>query len=134
MEFSFNNTKQADEREVEWCSWNAGLKEEGDSFSIRATRISFKVKEDETPVFYVFDDTDEEKTVGISVFCTNHPNSPYQDATPHGVRLANAIGRAFDLTGDIDSSDLCDAINNHENATIEVSKTEKGVLWTVVLA
>lgn len=131
MEFSFNNKKQADEQKVEWCSWNAGLKEEGDSFSITASRISFKVKEDETPVFYVFDDTDEEKTIGISVFCTNHPNSPYQDATPHGVRLARSIGRWAKAEGTLTGQDLCDLVNAEGNLTITVEKTPKGVLWSI---
>ena len=92
MEFSFEN-EHDDEKNIEWCSWNAGLKEEGDLFQIRADRISFKHKDDETPVFYVFDESDEETTKAISVFCTNHPESPYPNATPHGVRLARSIGR-----------------------------------------
>ena len=78
---------------------------------------------------------DEELNVGTSVYAAHHPNAKFTDATPHGVRLANAIGRAFSLTGKVEASDLCEAINNAENRpTVRVAKTPKGVLWTVVLA
>ena len=129
FELTKSEPKTMNENPVVWVKWYDGVKAVGDTFTIKADRLSFK--EENQPVFFVID---EEANEGISVFAAHHPNATFTDATPHGVRLANAIGRAFDLTGNIEASDLCDAINNHENATIEVSKTEKGVLWTGVLA
>ena len=128
MEFELTNLKHDDETEpVTWLKWHEGVKEEGDTFSITADRVSFK--NDNQPVFFVVDETEN---VGISVFAAHHPNAQFTDATPHGIRLANAIGRAFDLEGTVSAQDLCDAINGVV-ATIEVKKTKKGVLWSVLL-
>jgi len=129
MEFELTNLKHDDEKEpVTWQKWHEGIKEEGDTFSIKADRVSFK--NDNQPVFFV---VDEGNNVGISVFAAHHPNAQFTDATPHGIRLANAIGRAFNLEGKVSSDDLCAAINEAD-ATIEVKKTNKGVLWTVLVA
>ena len=125
MEFELTNTKHDDEQEpVTWQKWHEGVKEEGDTFTIQADRLSFK--NDKQPVFFV---VDEGKNVGISVFAAHHPNAQFTDATPHGIRLANAIGRAFNLEGKVSSEDLCAAMNGvKKSATIEVKKTAKGVL------
>ena len=130
LEFELTKTKHDDENEnpITWVKWYDGVKAVGDVFTIKADRISFK--EESQPVFFVID---EEANEGISVFAAHHPNATFTDATPHGIRLANAIGRAFDLDGKVGSEDLCDAVNNHDGTTIEVKKTEKGVLWTVNL-
>tara|TARA_R110000803_G_scaffold154698_1_gene219480 strand:- start:187 stop:564 length:378 start_codon:yes stop_codon:yes gene_type:complete len=123
MQFEIN-TKPITETEtpIEWAKWY-----EGDSFEIVVSSITFK--DEGQPVFYLIDD---ELNVGTSVYAAHHPNAKFTDATPHGVRLANAIGRAFSLTGSQDAASLCEAINNAETRpTVRVAKTEKGVLWTV---
>lgn len=127
MKFELTETKHEnkDESPITWVKWYDGVKAVGDVFTIKADRVSFK--EENQPVFFVID---EEANEGISVFAAHHPNATFTDATPHGVRLANAIGRAFKLTGDVEASDLCEAVNNAD-ATIQVEKTEKGILWTV---
>lgn len=131
MQFELTNTKHdaEDENPIEWVKWFEGMKEEGE-FSIESSRLSFR--EGDQPVFFIIN---EEKNIGTSVFCSHHPNAKFTDSTPHGVRLANAIGRAFDLEGDVSASELCDLMNDQEkNPTIKVEKTEKGVLWSVILA
>lgn len=123
MQFEIN-TKPITETEtpIEWAKWY-----ENDSFEIVVSSITFK--DEGQPVFYLID---EELNVGTSVFAAHHPNAKFTDAKPHGVRLANAIGRAFSLTGSVEASDLCEAINNAETRpTVRVSKTEKGILWIV---
>ena len=129
MQFELTNKKpdEEDNNPVEWVKWYEGVKSEGDTFSIKADRISFK--NDEQPVFFIVDESDNK---GISVFCAHHPNATFTDATPHGIRLANAIGRAFNIEGNVEASDLCEAVNN-ANATVEVKKTAKGILWTVLV-
>lgn len=126
MQFEINTKPiTEDETPIEWAKWY-----ENDSFEIVVSRATFK--DEGQPVFFL---VDEELNVGTSVYAAHHPNAKFTDATPHGVRLANAIGRAFSLTGKVEASDLCEAINNAENRpTVRVSKTAKGVLWTVVLA
>ena len=130
MQFELTDTKHDnnDENPIQWVKWYEGVKAVGDVFTIKADRVSFK--SENQPVFFVID---EEANEGISVFAAHHPNATFTDATPHGIRLANAIGRAFDLSGSVEASDLVDAINGHEDTTIRVEKTEKGVLWTVLL-
>tara|TARA_R110000824_G_scaffold164764_1_gene341178 strand:+ start:119 stop:496 length:378 start_codon:yes stop_codon:yes gene_type:complete len=123
MQFEIN-TKPITETEnpVEWAKWW-----ENDSFEIVVSSITFKGEDQ--PVFYLVDD---ELNVGTSVYAAHHPNAKFTDATPHGVRLANAIGRAYGLTGTQDVSALVDAVNNSEDRpTVRVAKTEKGILWTV---
>ena len=128
MKFELTKTKHDDETEpVTWQKWHEGVKEEGDIFTIKADRLSFK--NDKQPVFFV---VDEGENVGISVFAAHHPNAQFTDATPHGIRLANAIGRAFDLEGEVSSDDLCAAVNGAK-CSIEVKNTAKGVLWSVLL-
>ena len=130
MQFELTDTKhdKEDENPIQWVKWYEGVKAVGDVFTIKADRVSFK--SENQPVFFVID---EEANEGISVFAAHHPNSTFTYATPHGIRLANAIGRAFNLSGKVESSDLVDAINGHDNTTVRVEKTEKGVLWTVLL-
>lgn len=130
MQFDLTNNTQP-EKEIEWVSFGASLKEVGDTFTITATRMSFKAEEGKTPCFYVFDETNPDHSVGMSVFCENHPDSPYPNATPHGVRLARAIGRHFELTGKLDGQDICDAINAATEPVVHIEKTDKGVLWTI---
>ena len=126
MKFNLSKNVPADEQKVEWVSWNKTLKDDG-SFTIQLDRISFK--EDPTPVFYVIDETNN---VGTSVFCSNHPDSKFQDAIPHGMRLANAIGRHFNLEAEVDVQDLISAVNDAEGLSVQVEKTDKGVLWSIV--
>lgn len=123
MQFEINKKPITEtETPIEWAKWY-----EGDSFEIVVSSITFK--DEGQPVFYLIDD---ELNVGTSVYAAHHPHAKFTDATPHGVRLANAIGRAFSLTGSQDAASLCEAINNAETRpTVRVAKTEKGVLWTV---
>jgi len=105
--------------------WSSEVKEVGDSFTITASSISFN---EDKSVFYIIDESGESKT-GTSVFCTNHPNSKF-NSTPHGVRLANAIGRAAKLAGEVDVQDLVDFVNDAKQPfQVVVEKTDKGVLW-----
>jgi len=123
MQFEIN-TKPITETEtpITWAKWY-----EDDSFEIVVSSITFK--DEGQPVFYLVDD---ELNVGTSVYAAHHPNAKFTDATPHGVRLANAIGRAYGLTGTQDVAALVDAVNNSEDRpTVRVAKTEKGILWTV---
>ncbi len=132
MQFELTNTQPEDQNDnpIEWVKWYEGTKEKGDTFTMNVDRISFK--DDSQPVFFVIDEANNQ---GTSVFAAHHPNATFTDATPHGIRLANAIGRAFDLKGSVDADALCSAVNEHEGEiTLTVSKTEKGVLWTVSLA
>jgi hypothetical protein len=125
MQFNLTKTEPITENEtpITWAKWY-----EGDSFEIVATRTTFK--EGEQPVFYL---VNEDLNVGTSVYAAHHPNATFTDATPHGVRLANAIGRAFNLEGEFSAVDLTDAMNNEKKApTVRVSKTAKGTLWTVI--
>jgi len=116
-----------DESPIQWVNWYEYG--EDDSFEIVVSRVSFK--DEGQPVFYL---VDEEQSVGTSVYAAHHPNAKFTDATPHGVRLANAIGRAYGLTGSVDVSALVDAVNESEDRpTVRVAKTEKGVLWTVIV-
>ncbi len=116
-----------DESPIQWVNWYEYG--DNDSFEIVVSRISFK--DEGQPVFYL---VDEEQSVGTSVYAAHHPNAKFTDATPHGVRLANAIGRAYGLTGSVDVSALVDAVNESEDRpTVRVAKTEKGVLWTVIV-
>jgi len=129
MRFELSKTEPKTENDppMVWHKWYEGVKADG-AYSIKVDRLSFK---DETqPVFFAIN---EAENVGISVFAAHHPEAKFTDATPHGVRLANAIGRAFKLEGEVSAEDLCEAVNNHDNATITVKKTDKGILWSVVL-
>tara|TARA_Y100000401_G_scaffold55582_1_gene43889 strand:- start:657 stop:1043 length:387 start_codon:yes stop_codon:yes gene_type:complete len=127
MQFNLKNTQHDDEDEtpVEWVKWYEGVNEEG-TFTITADRISFK---EENSAFYIID---EDNKVGTSVFAAHHPNAKFTDATPHGIRLANAIGRCFGIEGDTTADELCTLVNEREESCIvSVKKTDKGILWTV---
>jgi len=122
MEFNINN-KQSEQEEIEWQNWY-----EGDEYSISCTRISFN---EERAVFYLINANDN---VGTSVYATNPANSKYPNATPHGVRLVNALCRLLKQEGDkITATSVLEAVDTHieanEAITISVSKTDKGVLW-----
>ena len=132
MQFELTNTQpdDQDDQPIEWVKWYDGVKEKGDTFTMNVDRISFK--DENQPVFFVIDETNNQ---GTSVFAAHHPKATFTDATPHGVRLANAIGRCFDLSGSVDADALCAAVNDHEGEiTLTVSKTDKGILWTVSTA
>ena len=122
----FNLKQNENENNVEWVSWSQGVKKVGDQFEIVPTVIRFK--EESAPVFFLIDEENEKAT---SVFCTNHPDSKFQNATPHGVRLVNALGRHFNLEGEVDVADLLEAVSGAEGLTVQVEKTEKGVLWSI---
>jgi hypothetical protein len=129
FELTKNEAKNIEnETPIEWAKWYEGVKAVGDEFTIKATRTTFK--EEGQPVFFV---VDEESNVGISVFAAHHPNAKFTDSKPHGVRLANAIGRAFELPlGAITAEALVQAMNDSKTTpTVKVEKTEKGILWTV---
>jgi hypothetical protein len=128
MQFELANKQPAEENEtpITWVKWYEGTKEEGSSFTIRADRVSFK---DDNNAFYI---VDQDENKGISVFAAHHPNATFTDATPHGVRLANAIGRHYEIEGSTSAQDLCDLINDDESViTVEVKKTKKGLLWSI---
>jgi len=127
VQFNLSNKQpeNKNEKPVEWVRWYESVNND-EVFTITADRISFK---DENNAFYIID---EENNVGTSVFAAHHPNAKFTDATPHGIRLANAIGRCFDLEGDITAQELCEAMNNREESPIvKAEKTDKGILWTV---
>ena len=90
MQFELTNTQPENQTETQWVKWYDHVKNVGDHFTIRADKVIFK--EENQPVFFVIDEAEEEN-VGISVFAAHHPNAQFTDSTPHGVRLANAIGR-----------------------------------------
>ena len=129
MDFELTKNKPDEEQDqpIVWQKWYEGVNEEG-SFSINADRMTFK--NEEQPVFFI---VDEENNVGTSVFASHHPKATFTDATPHGIRLANAIGRAFDLDGTVSGSDLCQVVNDNEKVVVKVEKTKKGILWTVLV-
>jgi len=125
FELTKNDARIENANPTEWIKWFEEVKENG-SFEIAVSSCTFK---DETqPVFYVID---EESNKGISVFAAHHPNAKFTDSTPHGVRLANAIGRAIELEGNVSGEDLASALTDLENAVVRVEKTDKGILWTV---
>lgn len=128
MQFELTNSEARNENEnpIEWVKWFEGLKSDGE-FEVVADRTSFK--DNDQPVFFIINET---SNTGTSVFCEHHPNAKFTDATPHGVRLANAIGRAFEIEGSVSASELCDLMNGEEKSPIvRVEKTEKGVLWSI---
>ena len=128
MKFELSKTKHDEEQNpVEWQKWYEGVNADGE-YTIKADRISFK--SEDQPVFFIVNETDN---VGTSVFCAHHPNAQFTDATPHGIRLANAIGRAFALEGEVSAEDLCSAVNNASDVVVSVKKTGKGILWTVAV-
>ena len=131
MEFELTKTKHDEENEnpIEWVRWYETTNN-GEEFTITTTSISFK--EEAQPVFYLID---EGSNKGTSVYAAHHPNAKFTDATPHGVRLANAIGRAFDIIGNVSASDLCEFVNAEKKpVVVSVKKTDKGVLWSVLRA
>ena len=126
FELTNNEANNQEENPIEWIKWFEPLNADG-VFSMNADRVSFK--EESQPVFFVIN---ESENVGTSVFCAHHPNAKFTDATPHGVRLANAIGRFFEITGSVDADQLVDLFNAHaEPLEVRAEKTEKGILWSV---
>lgn len=123
----FNLKPKTEEQNIEWIAWSKEIKEVGDHFEIRCDKLIFK--EDPARFFVI----DEENNVGISAYCTNHPDSKFQNATPHGVRLANAIGRATDLEGEVSAEALTDVVNSSEGIVVHIEKTDKGVLWSITV-
>lgn len=130
MQFELTD-KQADQNDnpTTWIKWHEELKEIGDSFQIRADSVSFK--DTSAPVFYIVEEGKKGNT-GTSVFCAHHPDSKFTDSTPDGVRLANAIGRHFKITGSVEATDLAAQLSEAENVAVLVEKTEKGRLWSIV--
>jgi len=115
----------ADEKTTEWTNFWQGLDEA--PFTMTVNKATWN---EEKSVFYLFDETDEEKTVATSVYATNHPSAKHKN-TPHGVRFARAALRTFT---DIERNS--DAIVAHINeledgCTVTVTKTDKGILWEV---
>tara|TARA_B100000424_G_C22923610_1_gene491354 strand:+ start:860 stop:1261 length:402 start_codon:yes stop_codon:yes gene_type:complete len=129
FELTKNEAKNVNETPTTWIKWHEELKEIGDSFQIRADSVSFK--DTSAPVFYVVEEG-KKKNKGTSVFCAHHPDSKFTDSTPDGVRLANAIGRFFNIEGSVSGSDLASEVAAAENVAVKVEKTEKGRLWSIV--
>jgi len=127
FELKINEPEDTNEPPIQWAKWYEEVKEHTE-YIIKVDRLTFR--DNEQPVFFA---VNEAEKVGISIFAAHHPNAVFTDATPHGIRLANAIGRAFNHHGTVSADELCDLVNNHDNASICVKKTEKGILWTVVL-
>ena len=125
FELTNNEAKIENENPTEWIKWFEEVKENG-SFEITVSSCTFK--NENQPVFYLID---EDSNKGTSVFAAHHPNAKFTDATPHGVRLANAIGRAVELEGNVSGDELAQALTDLENAVVRVEKTEKGILWIV---
>lgn len=121
-----NEARSEEETPIEWVKWYEGVNAEG-SFEIKVDKIVFKENEDQ-PVFYLIN---EKTRRASSVFASHHPNAKFTDSTPHGVRLAQAIGRHFNIEGEIEAEEIV-RLFNEAPATVRVEKTEKGVLWTIV--
>ena len=126
FEITKNEARSEDETPIEWVKWFEGVNTDG-SFEMTVHRLSFKENNDQ-PVFYMID---EESNQGTSVFAAHHPNAKFTDATPHGVRLANAIGRFFNIEGEFTADHLVDLFNAQAPSTVRVEKTDKGILWTI---
>tara|TARA_R100000353_G_scaffold160778_1_gene120549 strand:- start:90 stop:455 length:366 start_codon:yes stop_codon:yes gene_type:complete len=107
-----------DDVETKWINWWSNL--DAEPFTFNVERTVFK-----NDKFHLFNSDNE----AITVYCTNPENSKF-DSTPHGVRLANAIGRCFNLKGEVDADTLTTNMNAAE-PTVKVEKTEKGTLWSV---
>lgn len=131
MQFELTNTQPENQTETQWVKWYDHVKNVGDHFTIRADKVIFK--EENQPVFFVIDEAEEEN-VGISVFAAHHPNAQFTDSTPHGVRLANAIGRFAKLEGSVSAEELATLLQEAENVSVKVEKTDKGILWSIVFA
>ena len=121
MELNITTTQEQD---IEWQNWY-----EGDEYSISCTSIRFN---EERKAFYLINDTD---SVGTSVYATNPENSKYPDATPHGIRLANALCKLFSITGATTTDTLLEQITAHIEAndclTVSVGKNAKNhTVWT----
>jgi hypothetical protein len=128
MQFELTKNEPDDGLETEWVKWYDDVKKVGDRFTIKADKVIFK--EESQPVFFVID---EDSNKGISVFAAHHPNAKFTDSTPHGIRLANAIGRAFAITGEVSGEELAEYVTEHPDALLVVEKTDKGVLWSIGL-
>jgi len=127
FELAKNEPKTENDTPMVWVKWYEEVKH-NEEYILKVDRLTFR--DNDQPVFFA---VNEAENVGISVFAAHHPQAKFTDATPHGIRLANAIGRAFKLTGSAEADDLCEAVNNHKNVSISVKKTDKGILWAVVL-
>ena len=128
MKFELSNNEPKTGNETTWVKWYDDVKNVDDTFTIKADKVIFKGDEDNKPVFYVID---EEKGEGISVFCEHHPNAKHTDSTPHGIRLANAIGRCFAIAGEVTGDELAEYVTEHPDAVVKVTKTDKGILWSI---
>jgi hypothetical protein len=129
VQFELTNTQPENQTETQWVKWYDHVKNVGDHFTIRADKVIFK--EENQPVFFVIDEQ-EEPNVGISVFAAHHPNAQFTDSTPHGVRLANAIGRFAKLEGSVSAEELATLLQADGGNSVKVEKTDKGVLWSIV--
>jgi len=125
MDFNISENTEAstEESTVEWVRWFDEMKENNE-FNFTATSLRFN---EEKKVFYLIG---EDKAT--SVYCENHPSSKFQESTPHGVRLANAIGRVCNIVGATTADKLVEEFNRYPSVEVIVKKTSKGVLWTVI--
>ncbi len=117
MKFEINNNKKTSQQddETKWVQWYTNL--ESESFTFKVERTIFK-----NDKFHLFNDKNE----AITVYCTNPQNSKFE-STPHGIRLANAIGRAFNLTGDVDA-DTLDGISSASFLRSDANDSHSGTI------
>ena len=122
MQFNLKQTNET--TDTNWVRYYNEFNEEG-VFEITPTKM---IWHDENKSFLIID---EENKTATSVYCEHHENSQFTDSMPDGVRLANAMGRSFAISGEINAPDLVETANKNIGFTIKVEKTEKGRLWTV---
>ena len=124
-----NEPKTENDTPMVWVRWYEEVKDNGE-YILVVDRISFK--DDGQPVFFAVNVAENQ---GISIFAAHHPTAKFTDATPHGVRLANAIGRTFKIEGEVSADDICSAVKeSKKQVSISVKKTDKGILWSVILS
>jgi hypothetical protein len=83
----------------------------------------------ETSVIAFLADQDNQ---AIGVFTEHHPNAKFTSGKPDGLRLLGAIARHYAIKGEIQ-----DVVDHHNeqigegSLTLNICKTEKGVLWSI---
>jgi len=74
--------------------------------------------------------TDEGQALGT--FTEHHPQAKFTSGKPDGLRLLGAVARHYKIAGSV--QDIVDHHNEHigeNHISLNIKKTDKGVLWTL---
>ena len=68
----------------------------------------------------------------LGTFTEHHPQAKFTSGKPDGLRLLGAVARHWKIAGSV--QEIVDHHNEHiadEEITLNIRKTDKGVLWTL---